>query len=76
MPRPAEALEIYRQRVVPTLNQANGKAYAEAARFLKKIRGLMQRLEREEEFAKLIGNLRAGQKRKRNFIALLDNMGW
>ena len=74
--RPADALEIYWQRVIPKIDQTNNQAYDEAIGFLKKARELLQRLGRQAEFAPFIANLRANYKRKRNFMTLLSKMGW
>ena len=75
-PRPADALDIYLQRVVPKISETNGQAYAEAVKLLKKAQELSRRLGREHEFSSFVAALRTDHKRKRNFIALLDKMRW
>jgi hypothetical protein len=49
-------------------------AYQRAYELLVKVRGLMQRLDREAEFEEYIELLCAEYKRKRNFIKLLEQM--
>lgn len=46
--------------------------YSEPVRFLLRIRRLMTRLGRQDEFAREIEELRSTFKRKRNFLKLLD----
>lgn len=71
---PEEALAIYRSRIEPLVEQTNNAAYKEAHRLLVKVRGLMQRLDREAEFEEYVQMLRTQYKRKRNFMKLLKAM--
>ena len=71
---PADAVPVYKEMIAPTLKQANNAAYAEAIKFLGKIRGLMARLGRETEFEDYLAALRVEYKRKRNFIKVLQNL--
>jgi hypothetical protein len=72
---PEDALSIYEARIEPLIQQTNNKAYKEAYELLLKVRSLMRRLGREQEFDEYLEVLRAEYKRKRNFMKLLDGIG-
>jgi uncharacterized Zn finger protein len=69
---PEDALPIYQRQIDPTLNRKNNDAYAETIRLLRKVRELMVRLERKDEFTNFLAKVRASNKPKRNFMKLLD----
>lgn len=69
---PQNSLAIYQARIEPALNLTNDEGYRRAVEFLRKVRGLMARLSRSEEFARYLESIRATYKRKRNFIKMLD----
>lgn len=69
---PEEALDIYWGRIEPLVQQTNNAAYQEAYDLLLKVRALMQRLGREQEYEEYVELLRLEYKRKRNFMKLLD----
>jgi uncharacterized Zn finger protein len=71
---PEESLEIYFGRIEPLIQETNYKAYVAAYALLRKSRELMQRLDREPEFAGYLEFIRLEHKRKRNFMKLLDGM--
>jgi uncharacterized Zn finger protein len=71
---PEEALAIYTSRIEPIVEQTNNAAYKEAHGLLVKVRGLMQRLDREAEFEEYVRVLRTRYKRKRNFMKLLKGL--
>lgn len=71
---PEDALSVYEVRIEPLIEWTNNKAYQEAYELLLKVRTLMQRLGREQEFDEYLELLRAEYKRKRNFMKLLDGM--
>jgi uncharacterized Zn finger protein len=71
---PQEALDIYRSRVEPLVEQTNNAAYEEAYRLLVKVQNLMRRLDRQKEFEEYLQTLRIRYKRKRNFMKLLKDM--
>jgi uncharacterized Zn finger protein len=73
---PDDVLSVYQTQIEPTLQQKNNFAYREAVGLLRKIRVLMRRLGREEDFAPYLASLRAAHKPKRNFMALLDRARW
>ncbi len=69
---PQDALAIYQARIEPALNLTNDEGYRRAVEFLRKVRGLMARLGRAEEFSRYLESTRTAFKRKRNFIKMLD----
>jgi len=71
---PEDSLSVYEARIEPLIQRTNNKAYQEAYDLLLKMRALMQRLGREQEFDEYLELLRAEYKRKRNFMKLLDRM--
>lgn len=73
---PADALAVYQRRIGPILDQKNNDAYQEAVGLLKKIKELLGRTGREEEFAGYLQGIRTAHKPKRNFIKLLDAARW
>ena len=73
---PEDALAVYQAQVEPTLAQKNNDAYHEAIGLLRKVRGLLVRLVREQEFGNYLTALRMAHKPKRNFMKLLDHARW
>jgi len=73
---PEDALPIYQRQIEPALSQKNKDAYGRAVHYLDKVRLLMKRLERSDEFVGLLEHVRAEHWRKRNFIKLLDARRW
>lgn len=71
---PEYALGLYRKRLDRSLGTASGSAYQESARLLRKIRGLLERLDRAEEWAQLLGMIRAQYRRRPNFMEILDQL--
>lgn len=72
--QPEEALPIYQRQIEPLVNQKDNQAYAQAARYVGKVRELLRRLGRAAEFDAYLADLRKAHKPKRNFMALLDRM--
>lgn len=70
---PEDALAVYQGRIKPTLDQTNNEAYRRTVGFLKKVRTLMTRLGRAEKFSTYLTSIRAGYKRKRNFMKMLED---
>ena len=58
--------------IVTILKHSNNSAYEESVNLIRKIRELMARLRRENEFWDYLAVLRIEYKRKRNFMKLLD----
>jgi uncharacterized Zn finger protein len=72
---PEDALPIYQRQIEPTLDRKNNEAYAETINLLRKVRELIVRLERKDEFTNYLEKVRAAHKPKRNFMKLLDRAG-
>jgi uncharacterized Zn finger protein len=71
---PADVVPIYQRQVDTLINQKNNGSYAEAVKLLGKIRDLMTRLERADQFASYLATIRAKHKPKRNFIKLAKRL--
>lgn len=71
---PDDAIGVYRQLIDPIVNEKNNAAYEHAATLVRKVRALMSKTDRGDEFTQYLATLRAAHKPKRNFIALLDRM--
>jgi tetratricopeptide (TPR) repeat protein len=69
---PEEALPIYQRQIEPTLDRKNNQAYAETINLLRKVRELMVKLERKDEFTNYLEKVRVAHRPKRNFMKLLD----
>jgi uncharacterized Zn finger protein len=72
---PADAIGVYRTQVEPVIQRTNNNAYREAIRMIKRIGGLMKKIDREGEFADYISSLKAKYKLKRNFVKMLERVG-
>jgi uncharacterized Zn finger protein len=73
---PEDSLEVYRAQVEPLINQKNNDSYRDAVELLRKVRGIMKRLDQESEFAQYVESVRAAHRRKRNLMKLLDAEKW
>lgn len=73
---PEDALPVYQRQIEPTLNGKNNEAYREAVGLLRKVRELMVRLGRKDEFTTYLNEVRAAHKPKRNFMKLLHHARW
>lgn len=73
---PEDALPIYQRQIEPALSQKNNDAYGRGVHYLDKVRVLMKRLDRNDEFAGFLERIRAEHWRKRNFMKLLDARRW
>ena len=71
---PADVVPVYQKQVETLVNQKNNGSYADAVKFLRKIRDLMTGLQRMEEFASYLAAVRATHKPKRNFIKLAERL--
>lgn len=69
---PADALEIYQQRLEPTIARGGQHAFREAAELLSHIYRLFKRLDRVAEFGPYRDEVRAAHRQKRQFLKLLD----
>ncbi|MBS1795497.1 MAG: SWIM zinc finger family protein [Acidobacteria bacterium] len=73
---PEDSLKILRGRIGPKIEETNNQAYEQAGVWLKDIKRLLKRLDRESEFDDFLVVLRVNYKAKRNFIKLLDSTKW
>jgi uncharacterized Zn finger protein len=71
---PADSLKIYLDRLRPMIQQTNNDAYKQAIDWLKKIKTLMFRLDKQTEYQNLLAALRVDYKKKRNFMEMLNQM--
>ncbi|MFH1159030.1 MAG: SWIM zinc finger family protein [Pseudomonadota bacterium] len=71
---PQDAIDVYKKWIDPTVGRKNNQAYDDAANLLRKIRVLMNRLNRDADFADYLWRVRAAHKPKRNFMKLLDRI--
>ena len=71
---PEWALEVYRQGAERHLVHTGDSAYREAVRYLRKMKRVLGRVDRDAEWAAYEANLREQYRRRRNFIALLDRL--
>lgn len=71
---PEDAIPVYRKFVEPTIEQKNDHAYREAVTMLKKVKQLMHRLDKKEEWRKYLEEIKTTHKRKRNFMAMLNRI--
>ena len=69
---PGDAIPVYQEIIVTILKHSNNSEYEESMNLIRKIRELMARLRRENEFGDYLAALRIEYKRKRNFMKLLD----
>lgn len=70
--RPADALGVYLRLAEPLVKQTGNAVYERLAGLLLSMRDCHVRLGTEDEFTAYLAALRAGQKRKRNLMRLLD----
>lgn len=73
---PQDSLAIYQRHIELVLAQKNNLAYDEAVKLLQRVRGIMRKLGRTEEFGDYMIRLRAAHKPKRNFMKRLDATTW
>ncbi|WP_443726296.1 hypothetical protein [Streptomyces coffeae] len=73
--RPADALGVYHRLAEPLTKETGNAIYEQLASLLLSIRDCHHRLDTREEFTTYLTALRAGQKRKRNLMRLLDQHG-
>jgi uncharacterized Zn finger protein len=69
---PDRALDIWKSRAERLVAEARPKSYESAVGYLRKIRNLMKKLGRVEEWDLYIGQMRTGNARKTRFLGMLD----
>lgn len=73
---PADSIPIYQREVNTLLDTKRNDGYEAAVKLLGRIRALMIRLDRHDDFAPYLASVRTAHGRKRNFTRLLDNARW
>ena len=73
---PADALTVYRERLPDVLPATGSGDYPRAIALIGKIGTLLTTLDRSSDFPPFVAALRTQHKRKRTFIALLDQKKW
>jgi uncharacterized Zn finger protein len=71
---PGDAVPIYQRQVEFLLSQ--GRAYDDAVAMMRRVRSAMSSMEPPGDFGAYVTALRAAHRRKRNFMALLQQAGW
>lgn len=75
-PYPAQALALYLPMIPEQVARSKNEAYARAVEMIGIVGELLQNLGRADEFQGLLAGWRRTFKPKRNFMKLLDEMGW
>ncbi len=75
-PYPAQALALYLPMIPEQAALGKNDAYARAVEMIGIVGELLQNLGRADEFRGLLAGWRGAFKAKRNFMKLLDGMGW
>ncbi|OLZ67484.1 hypothetical protein AV521_24295 [Streptomyces sp. IMTB 2501] len=73
--RPADALGVYRRLAGPLMKQTGNAVYEQLTGPLLSMRDCHHRLGTDDEFTAYLAAPRAGHKRKRNLMRLLDQRG-
>ena len=73
---PADTLPIYQREVNALLETKRNGGYEAAVKLLVRIRALMIRLDRLQDFPTYLTSVRVTHGRKRNFTKLLDQARW
>jgi len=73
---PLDAIPIYQRAALAAIDAKNNKGYATAVDHLGRIRQLAQKAGDPALFARLLAEIRANHKPKRNLMALLDGKRW
>jgi uncharacterized Zn finger protein len=73
--RPADALRVYQRLAEPLEKQTGNAVYERVTSLLLSMRDCHRRLGTPDDFTAHLATLRAGQKRKRNLMRLLDQHG-
>lgn len=71
---PSEILALYWQDVNGLLRVSNNENYDMAAKLLKKIKSLMKKINKTEEWNRQFAELKDKHKRKKNFMALVQKL--
>ena len=71
---PDRALEIWKKLAERQIALTKPKAYGVASEYLKKVRDLLKKLKREDEWKAYLSQLRQANIKKRSFIEILDRL--
>jgi uncharacterized Zn finger protein len=71
--RPREALELYRKHAEGLIGLQGRERYQAAARLLKKVKTLYDRLDEAEAWTRYVASLRTKYKRQRAFLEELQS---
>jgi uncharacterized Zn finger protein len=69
---PEDAFPIYRRHLESTLRHADKQAYHQAVEILRTLKRVMTRMGRDTEFGGLVRQTREENRRRKNFVAILD----
>ena len=69
---PEDALAVYQTLVEPAIGRKNNESYRRAVSLVQKIRTLLARLNRQDEWLRYVESLRTTHRRKKNFMELLE----
>jgi uncharacterized Zn finger protein len=70
---PDRSLEIWKEKSRRRACEARPQSYEAVAGYLEKIHRLLKKLDRMDEFAEFLGELRADHARKKRLLAILDD---
>jgi uncharacterized Zn finger protein len=71
---PDRAIPVYLKAVADYIAQTSPSAYEQALPYLRKLRTILTRLGREEEWASYLTKLRETERRKRKLMEVLDRL--
>jgi tetratricopeptide (TPR) repeat protein len=71
---PEDSMRVYRERIEPTISRMTKRDYRDAVALIERVGEQLRRLGRDEELPALVAEIRAAHARKRNLIALLDEI--
>jgi uncharacterized Zn finger protein len=71
---PERAIELYRQIIERHIDRTSPSAYEAARPFLRKLRDLLQRLDRRDEWSRYLAQLRDANRRKRRLLEVLERL--
>lgn len=69
---PEDALGVYQRQVEAMVSRTGRTAYEGAIQLLRRVRKVMRRLGREEDYRQYLAQLRERHRRKRSFLGMLD----
>ncbi|RIK62280.1 MAG: hypothetical protein DCC65_17725 [Planctomycetota bacterium] len=71
---PARALDIYRRELEANLKEAHISAYENCAAYLRKMRPIMKSVGREDEWTRLLADIRQNYRNRPRFMEILDSL--